>query len=457
MFGSKSKKSNVNSIKHMLGDVALTRREDFPIRSIICGAPGSGKSSLIKRLTRRFTEDGITSYVMDNTGDAAEYYRQFSPPGTKINVVSPEFLDGVGINFAEMITTASDRMQLVNKLAPDAKGDANPFFTRMVRVILRDVIMALHRLAKENTVLFADIIRVSCNAQLTSELTKMAGIGNPYARFGDDESKTKRDIEVSILSVLADLGIFAAVDMHCTKRISLPSPEKGSITVFEWSDDFTASLASIYPFLFDYMSTKILKNRDEENHTAFVIDEFRLFDRPLDCIHQLAAKGRKGMISVILSLHEVNGLFSTYTKDRAIELVGLMTHRVFLRVGSPDMAKFCSDYLGNPEIFESIPSSKADSPAHRSIKQRLNVLPDELRLMLPMPSWEKDCIKGYIDYPSGVAEMKSTFRDDVQLKEKAAEREARPSDHQELPRMSKKDIDRMGIPFTDEIREALEN
>jgi hypothetical protein len=371
-----------------------------------------------------------------------DWYLDKAPKGTQVYTVSTKYADGVGIDFASMITTANMRQLLAAKLSPSIKDQKDEFFQSMCRIMIENCTWLLHRLSPGRALL-ADIVRITCNPPLQTLLSVAAGLGDPYARYGNNDSM--RDTQLTLVSRLGPLGVFAAIDMTCRKRIALPL--NAGILVLEWSDEYAASLDKVFAFLFDYISTRYL-SRQSRDVVLFDIDEFATL-QPLDSIEHNIVRGAKSGISTVLTAHEVSMVEGRFGKERTDTILSAADYKLFLKINGVKTARFASDCLGSVEVIEYLDDRQ------KSVKMRPNVLPDELRQCLKKANYYKDKIEGYFDFPNESGKFECRFRDDVTLIREPASRALRPDSDQELPRMTVGDLGRLGIRVTSEMIEAL--
>jgi hypothetical protein len=425
---------------------------DFPKRILVVGESGSGKTALFKRFQKFLPDMGMTVYLTDNANEMTNFYRVNLPASIPILPISMKYGDGVGLDIAAMLPTEADRQRFAWKMVPDIKGDSAPFWNNAARLVLENSANTLHTLSPKKYLL-ADIVRICMKPALQSVLSKLAGLGDPYELFGNNDSK--RDVQVTLFTKLKPLSLFAAVDMRCTKRITLPLSVGPGVLVMEMDDTFSTALSSVYSFIFDTLADRYLSTQSTDP-VVFVVDEFREL-QPLECIEKIARRGRKSGVSLVLSMHEITGIYDRYGKDKAEELLGLLNHKIFLRIGSPSTAKWASSYLGECEVLQNIAPLSTDGSGKtfsRSVTMRPNVLPDELR-RIPLPNYSKDTLHGWADLPDETAEFVFKFKQDVNLPRNPAPRPLRSPDDQILPRLTADDLRRLGISITPSILEAL--
>ncbi len=423
----------------------------LPLRLLITGLPGSGKTALLKKLKLDLALAGVVLYETDNADESASYWKDKTRgKNVPVHVISMKYTDGCGLNIGPMLATEADRQRFAWKLVPEVKGDTAPFWNNAARLAIENAAFILWLLSG-GTMMLADIIRVASNQPLHSALCPLAGQPDFYAAYGNNDSK--RDVSVTAITKLKPLAIFAATDLRCAERITLPLTQ--GILVIEIPDTFVNSMSGITAFIFDTLGDHYL-SRQSSTPVAFLIDEFRELGA-LDCIDKIGRRGRKASVSLVLTMHEVQGVYDRYGQDRGEELLGLMDHKLFLRAGSPSTAKWASSYLGETEVLQEVRPNSTDGSnktISRSVTMRPNVLPDELR-RLPMPNYAKDTLTGWADFPDETTKFTCTFKDAVTLSKPPAPRQLRPDSHQVLPRLDAADLRRLGVKYTPEILALL--
>ena len=97
-FNSKSRKHS----PLLLADFPIPRDAE-PLRAFIAGGPGSGKSSLLKKLLRSMMERFIGFISVDVGGDLPAFVKSFAPPGYALVNLDPYREGGVAPDYAELL------------------------------------------------------------------------------------------------------------------------------------------------------------------------------------------------------------------------------------------------------------------------------------------------------------------------------------------------------------------
>lgn len=423
-----------------LGPWKFDPKSELPIRALVTGGPGTGKSALLKVAKLSFLNNGIRIMDLDNAMEMVDWYRHFAPPsGYPVKCISMQHGDGVGVNFANLIVSPTIRKLLARLLIVDSRHESNRFFVDMSRLVVSNVCKVLHRLAPGKALL-ADIIGVAMNPDVHVELAKMAGVRNPYATFGSNDSK--RDTITTIASRLETFQPFAAMDKNCGERISLP--HTSGALVLEWSYKHADALNAIYALLFEYCAIEWLSSSGNASVAAF-IDEFRFLER-MGFIVPMINQGRKFNVSLFLTMHSVLGVYERYGKELGGELIASPEHKMFLANPCIETAKWASHCLGEIEVKEDVVN--LDNKWAVSIKMRPNVIPDQLRHGLRKADFHNDVIEGYADFPGEITKFKAKFRHAVMLDRPPAPRPLLSEQATEFEEFSRKDLARLGITCT---------
>jgi hypothetical protein len=411
------------------------------------GAPGTGKSSLIKMALGQSAAQGLSGAVLNIGENYAEILEQYSHGQANVVKIAAHDQYGAGLDFAAFVQSAGQRVRFCEKLAPLSEG-ANVFFDARVQLILQSVLHALHTLAPGGWLL-RDVLNLSFNSELAETVTELAHVPNPYLAFGrSTENRTRSDVQATVEAKLLPLRVYASLNAN---RNRLVNPldvidQEETWHVYDWSDRTAAVNESIISYAFDEVAYAAMERR---RHSPFVLslDEIAAL-KPLNFLLAAGRRGRKSNLAVIASMHERTSL-SRY-KDDAEEILALLRSKFFFQISSPQSAKWASDYLGTPEVIESIaPELERDgggtTQRSRSVKDRSLVHPDELR-MLPLANYGRDRIEGFALLADGTTgRFWTPFRKEVTRVSDSFHYPV-PEDYEELKPMTIEDLQRLNIP-----------
>lgn len=422
---------------------------------LIVGKSGSGKTSVAKKLL--IDVFGLRDPVLavDLADELTEFATARSPPGTPIHRIDVHTPGGTALDFAKVLTSETRRMQFAAKVCPELKNDPQPFFMTRARGVVQAAMRILHLCSPEAWTL-GDLLRLALNRNLVSVVAKAVpdSGGDPYGDLGASDSA--QDVAGTVTSRLQPLAVYAALADRAAKLVSplvLVREEKG-VMVLVWKDRYQAALEAMFSFVVDIVAEEKLSQVSDRRLWIFG-DEVRSL-RPLDSLPNVARRGRKSSVCMVLTMHEIAGMHDRYGKDRAEEMLALLDHKVFLKIGGPQTAKWASEYLGATEVIEDVPpldGSGRDTSYKRSVKERRNVMPDELRRLASADA-ARDRVEGYVDFPGMTAEFECPFLADVRAPAPVV-RPSVPPEWEFLRLMSMDDIGRLKVPNTKAVREAL--
>lgn len=415
------------------------------------GMSGAGKTSLLRKMALDCHNRLEPVVILDCGDDWADYLRQKGDPRQPVREIDLENEGGAGISIAALGETPVDLLRLCQGLVPRNKADIQPYFDNAVALKLHQAFEITTHFAGSNYHL-ADPIRILKKRKLISLLGRLVpGVGDPWKDFGSEEVilNVMSDIQIK----LGDLSIVAALMMHCTEFVDLKDP-RGTI-VIKWSDRFEEAYRCIMSFIFDAILDYRLSRKDWDEYLWLFLDEWRSLS-PIRSLSAAYRRGRKHRVKTVVTFHEVPGVYDLYDgSNKAEEILGLMSHRVYTRQGSPMSAENASKCLGTPEVIEDVEPdawNRRKEMTH-NIRERANFTPDELR-RLPLPDWDKDKITCLVDFPGFLGRVESPWRDDV-TGFKVVPRNPRPPECQKLPPLTGRDLIRLNMPISKEFLDAL--
>lgn len=418
----------------------------LPLGTLMMGSPGTGKSSIVKMMLGQSAAHGLSGVVLNIGENYCQLLETYDRTAKVVNFAAHDEY-GVGIDFAAMVQTAGQRVRFCEKLAPLSDG-ANVFFDARVQIILQSALQSLHALAPGQWQL-RDVLNLAYNAELLEAVTEITRVQNPYLAFGrSSENRTRSDVQATVEAKLLPLRVYAALNANCRYHVNPLDvlDEDRTWHVYDWSDKTAAVNESVISFALDEVAYAAMETR-RSSPLVISLDELAAL-KPLNFLLPAGRRGRKSNLAVIAAIHERSSL-SRY-KDDADEILALLQTKLFFQISSPQSAKWASEYLGTPEVLESIaPELERDkggtTQRSRSIKDRPLVHPDEIR-MLPKASFERDRIEGYVLLPDGTAgKFWTPFRKGVKAKDDRINFPVSP-EGEDLEPMTVEDLHRLNIP-----------
>jgi hypothetical protein len=417
--------------------------------TLLMGAPGTGKTSVMKMMLSQYAAYGHSGIIL-NIGENYQQVVTAAYRHAQVVNFAAHTVGGVGIDFASIVTSAGARVRFCEKLAPLSEGSNNVFFDARVQMIVQAACHALHILAPGEWLL-RDVLNLAYNSFLLETVTEMTRVPNPYLAFGRSaENRTRSDVQATVEAKLLPLRVYAALNAKCSRLVNPLDVlrDRGNWHIYEWSDRTAAVNESVIAFALDEVAIAAMEDAHRTDPLIISLDEVASL-KPLNFLLAAGRRGRKSKLAIIAAIHE-RGSLSRY-KDDAEEILALLRTKFFFQISSPQSAKWGSDYLGTPEVLESIsPGIIRDNGGTlvktASVKDRPIVHPDQLR-MLPMASYENDRIVGFALLPNGTAvQVKIPFVNqtirDIPGRRVTAVTEA----YEELEPMTPGDLKRLNIP-----------
>lgn len=420
---------------------------DLCLGTCLMGAPGTGKTSVMKYILRQCVNEGQSGLIL-NIGENYPTFIKSSSHQTSIVNFAAHTEGGVGIDFAAVVTSAGARVRFCEKLAPLAEGSNNVFFDARVQMIVQSALHALHVLAPGKWLL-RDVLNLCFNSFLLETITELTRVPNPYLAFGRSaENRTRSDVQATVEAKLLPLRIYAALNAKCKAHVNPLDVLKGQSTwhIYEWSDRTAAVNESVIAFALDEVAITAMEDTKRSSPLVISLDELASL-KPLNFLLAAGRRGRKANLAIIAALHERSSL-ARY-KDDAEEILALLRTKFFLQISSPQSAKWGSEYLGIPEVLESVaPELERDKGGTtnraRTVKDRPIVHPDQLRT-LPLADPRRNRIDAYMLLADG-STVKTHFSFMREIHGEDYTPQLVPHEYEELQPMTLEDLKRLNIP-----------
>jgi hypothetical protein len=127
--------------------------------------------------------------------------------------------------------------------------------------------------------------------------------------------------------------------------------------------------------------------RARQERVWIIIDELATVRR-LQHLEDMLTRGRKRGVAVVLGFQAIPQLRKLYGRESTATLLAAPAVKLFLRVGEPDTARWCSDAIGPREVIRPIESETAGPEDLRGAisvsyqpKEKALVLTSELQLL----------------------------------------------------------------------------
>lgn len=390
------------------------------------------------------------------------------PAGVQLYLTHPLDRRGVAWDLAADFRNPADFQQLAAMLVPESKDDQNRYFTDSARDTVADALLALSHFAPDAWTL-RDLIQF-CRSP--ARLKALLGL-HPTTRDRVTQvlsARSGRDVVATIGSSLSKFGPVAACWEHATHRLCLRRfMDESAALVLGHHASVSFALQNLNRLMVKRLCDLALDRQTPDNRTVFVFDEFRLFGRS-EGLTEVAMRGRSSGASLIVTALDINGLIATHDDKTARELLSLLQHRVFLKAGSIEQARFAAELLGKQEVKQyttgnsATTNAGAQRPASQStstseqVTQRDVVLPAQL-LGLPLADPRQDRLAGYFQSPvTGSFFHEGPFVQELRCLPVASDFPnfvRRDDQQQHLRPLSVTDLGRLNMPKTTKLLEAL--
>lgn len=417
--------------------------------TLLMGAQGTGKTSLMKMIIGQYAAHGESGVILNIGENYNELVHAANRDAATVNFAA-HTVGGAGIDFAAVVTSAGARVRFCEKLAPLAEGSNNVFFDARVQMIVQSALHALHILAPGKWLL-RDALNLCFNSFLLETITELTQVPNPYLAFGRSaENRTRSDVQATVEAKLLPLRIYAALNAKCKTHVNPLDvlDQESTWHIYEWSDRTAAVNESVIAFALDEVAITAMEDTRRSSPLVISLDEIASL-KPLNFLLAAGRRGRKANLAIIAAIHERSSL-ARY-KDDAEEILALLRTKFFLQISSPQSAKWASEYLGTPEVLESIrpelERDKGGTTTHtRTVKDSALVHPDQLR-MLPLASFEKDLIGGFALLPTGdTLKLRMHYRQQTVTYVWGRDSAPVPHSYEDLEPMTQADLRRLNIP-----------
>lgn len=368
----------------------------------IVGSTGSGKTILQKHFMRSLLaapyEDGglqFRAVIYDPKRELFPFLRMMEIPDTQIIVTHPFDKRSSSWDIAADFTEPAQIEELAELLVPKAEnpiyGEGAQFFDNSARIIVQDVIEALHH-TRPRSWEMRDVVEVLVNLDyLRAVLGKTSSGRDTWTAYlepldRDRGDKTGNSILATLHSYARPFQALASLWHRAEHKFSLDQWHVGSGVLLLGADPRRErTLQRINRLLIRRISQLVLGRGDERpiDLTWFFLDEIREAGK-LHGLRQLMTEGRSKGARVMIGFQDIEGLYSLYGEHEAEEIVGLCANRLLLHIDNPKTRKWASDFMGEAEVpnvttsdSETLSSQgrSTSQSSQQSIGMRYNVLP----------------------------------------------------------------------------------
>jgi type IV conjugative transfer system coupling protein TraD len=325
------------------------RKESFSSgeqsHTMLLGATGAGKTSIIKNLIDQLHKRNQKAIIVDVKGDFIKYF--YRPLRGDI-ILNPLDVRGKNWSIFKETTPLKGFSTIAKSLLPkDSKGD--PIWTEAARAVLAELanLYVSEGLSMSE---FGDKIFKSDLATLVKLLEKTSA-----------SKVINEDIEKAALSVLMVLSTYL-------RPLKLYRSAEDCFSITDWVNDqsqqnflFISSRSDVKEDLNPLISTQVdiavtaLRSLKEESNIPkiwFILDELPYFEQSIPSLKDGLAMSRSYGGCFVLGTQDMSSISKIYSEDTARSIANNCKTKIFMNVQGKEIAKWCSDSLGEGEIEE---------------------------------------------------------------------------------------------------------
>ncbi|WP_395819619.1 type IV secretory system conjugative DNA transfer family protein, partial [Devosia sp.] len=331
--------------------IGITRRIELR-NTMIVGAPGSGKSNLLRPIAQQAIERGDVVILHCTKGDLAKSFRPHD-----IILVSPAHRDGWAWDIGKDIDGPAAAAEFAAAMIPASE---QVFFSDTARIIAIDLIVALIQLHGQNwgprQLLEAVLADRDEIVQMISQLDLSA---SPLLTSGSEDGNS-RTIE-SVLATLISGAMttlrpmaYAWSNLPAERRFSIkdvlsPSWTGPKVIVVQTHPSYKTLTQNVCGAVLKYVCQHVAAPARKGSKVArvtMVLDEFGSLGRIENFATRLSVAREKGLATTV-ALHSLDQLRSIYGNEAAI-IAGLFQVKIYgmLEEGAEEI----SNSLGTRKI-----------------------------------------------------------------------------------------------------------
>ncbi|MFN9001708.1 MAG: type IV secretion system DNA-binding domain-containing protein [Holosporales bacterium] len=376
-----------------------------PWHALLIGAPGTGKSSLMRDFLRQIRERGDRVVIVDTNGD---YLTRFWREGDVL--LNPS--DARGENWSPWveISNYSDAKQLAATLSPSLQFGNDPFWDKASQSILA---ASLFKLRETNEMRISHLYKLLMNASI-ADLENFLKDTKANAFMARDAEKMAASIRATLASHIESLDLLN----DC--------PQEKAFSVKRWIQDetqgnwlflscSTGQRETHLPLLstwFDLAMRSMMDlNPSDYRRIWFFCDELPTLGKIPFLIKGLAELRKYGGC-VVAGLQNISQLEGIYGRSNTSAFSSLFGSKFCFKNPDPSTAKWAEDMLGKAE----------ENKMNESLTYGANTVRDGVSLnaqerirpvVLDAEIMNLKMLQAYVSYPQGypIAKHEFAFKD----------------------------------------------
>jgi Cdc6-like AAA superfamily ATPase len=269
-----------------------------------------------------------------------------------IVVLNPFDKRSVAWDMAADITEPAIAKQIASIFIPDEKKASQPFFSDAARQLLEGVMVAFILTRPQQWTLRDVLVALKSGTRLSAVLSSTPSTKDLVETYLSNERETK-SIIATIATKLGPFDVVAALWDAAESKVSLRDwLHSESILVLGNDEAYRSSLDVINQVIFKRIVELLLAQpATSMGRTWFFLDEVKEAGN-LDALGRLMTKGRSVGASVVLGFQDVDGMYEAFGENQAKSILGQCATKLFLRLDSPETAKWAESVFGEYEAVE---------------------------------------------------------------------------------------------------------
>ena len=358
-----------------IGGVPIPRKFEV-LNFLVCGAPGTGKSTAIAPMISIMRERGDRVFVADARGD---YLRRFYRAGDL--VLNPRDKRSVPWSPLAEIHAVEDTAMVARSLIPDGEGrDAS--WHRFAQQMLEGVLLHALREKLQN----GEIVRLMMIAPRDElrerlQMTPAAGLFSEESRGGNmfGDIRTTASPYIKSLNWLPPDAGAEAFSLRRWAR------DEASIAACWWNyqeSQFDA-LRTLIATHFDLLALGVMEQDDSDiRRTWLVVDELSSLSK-IGALEGFLARARKAGAAAVLGVQTLAQLKKEYGEHGASAIIACCSSILTLALGEVESQEYVSKLMGEREqsvITRSASQSDATASqqTQRTLRTERVLMPSEL-------------------------------------------------------------------------------
>jgi len=331
-----------------LGGIMIPRELESQ-HFLFVGAPGSGKSTAIRRMLRQIDARGEGAVVLD---PECEYLPEFFRPERGDLILNP--LDTrcpAWTPWSELRpgSKSMDAEALASALVPDpantfSQGGADFFFRQSARTLIVGLLHAV-------------------KSREPGEIPKLLAL--PRARLKEALRGTPAEVLIDPGAHEQGAGIVATAFNATSSFRHLPQSAEQAWSALEWAgtcdrwlflsstEDSREAALPLQSVWLDCIVRRLMADDGSRGKVWIIADELPVLRRQAE-LETLVVRGRKRGLCAVLGLQAITQLRAIYGHDQTATLAAAPATKLILRTGEAETARWSSAQIGEREVSRGL-------------------------------------------------------------------------------------------------------